>query len=134
MFGRIHPQVARAVQQYLRDRIVNTDEISWKIVNNRMTTVAEHGSEGMSSQFDGDVKGCERVIASIDSARTKLPLWVICRGKTIRCEAYLHQHLAREVRSGKLVLTHQENGWANVTVVGEYLDCLMDRVKGQNLP
>jgi hypothetical protein len=122
-----------AVQQYPRDRIVNTDETSWKIVNNRMITVAERGSDDVSCVFDGDVKGCVTVMASIDAAGTKLPLWLICRGKTTRCEADLREHFAREVQSRRLVLTHQENGWTNATVAGEYLDWLSDRIKGQNL-
>jgi hypothetical protein len=122
-----------AIEQYPRDRILNVDETSWKIINNRMITVAECGADEVTCEFDGDVKRCVTVIASIDASGRKLPLWVICRGKTTRCEADLRGHFTREIRSGRLVLTHEENGWTNAAVAIEYLQWLSDGVKGQEL-
>jgi hypothetical protein len=79
-------------------------------MNNRMVTVADCGPEAVACEFDGNVKGCVTVIASIDATENKLPLWVICRGKIIRSEAELREHFTREIQMGRLVLTHQENG------------------------
>jgi DNA-binding transcriptional MerR regulator len=98
---------------YPLDRIVNADETSWKLINNGKVTVAECGAEGVTCEFDGDVKACMSVIAAIDAAGSKPPLWVICRGTTIRCEATLRAQFAGVVRTGRLVITHKENGWTN---------------------
>jgi hypothetical protein len=126
-------RIELAGAQFPRDRILNVDETSWKSVNNRMVTVAKCGSDNVACEFEGDVKGCLTVIAAIDATENRLPLWVICRGKTIRCEAHLREHFDREMRSGRLFLTHQENGWTNATVAREYLDWISARVKGQPL-
>jgi hypothetical protein len=76
-----------AFQQYPPDRILNADETSWKILNNRMVTVADCGSESIACEFDGNIKGCVTVITSIDASGGKLTFWVICRGTTIRRES-----------------------------------------------
>jgi hypothetical protein len=73
------------------------------------------------------------VIASIEATGSKLPLWVICRGKTISSEAELREHFTRESEMGRLVLTHQGNGWTNRIAARRYLQWLSDIVKNQNL-
>jgi hypothetical protein len=98
-----------------------------------MVTIADCGSEAVACEFDGNVKECLTVLATIGAAGSKLPLRVICRGTTIRCEAELRHHLVSEIHTAKLVITHQESGWTNRTVAGDYLWWLPDRVKGQRL-
>jgi hypothetical protein len=122
-----------AFEQQLRNQILNADATSWKILNNRMVTVADCGSESVACEFDGNIKGRVTLIASIDASGGKLPLWVICRETTIRCESELRQNFAREIQTPKLVLTHQENGWTNRIVASRYLDWLSDLAKGQRL-
>jgi transposase-like protein len=119
--------------EYPINRIINADETSWKIINNRMVTLANRGAEAVTCQFEGDLRACMTVIASIDAGGSKLPLWVICRGKTHRCEACLRTRFASEIKAGKLVLAHQENGWTNRVVALEYLEWLSRKVKGQKL-
>jgi hypothetical protein len=63
-----------AFEQYPRDRGLNADETSWKIINNRMVTVADWGSGGVAYKFDGNVKGCVTVIASIAATGSKLQI------------------------------------------------------------
>jgi hypothetical protein len=92
MLAKFLSDVEIAFEQYPRDRILNADETSWKIINNCMVTVADCGSEAVACEFDGNVKGCVTMIASIDATGSKLPLWVICRGETIRSEAELREH------------------------------------------
>jgi hypothetical protein len=101
-----------AFEQYSRDRILDTDETPWKNLNDRMVTMVDCGSESVTCEFDGH-KGCVTVIASIDGSGHKLPLWVIYRGTTIRCESELRQNFAREIQTHELILTHQENNWNN---------------------
>jgi hypothetical protein len=71
------------------DLIVNTDETSWKLIDNCTVTVADRGVEGVVCEFERNVKVCMMVMASIDTVWSKFPLWIICRGKTHRCEASL---------------------------------------------
>jgi hypothetical protein len=87
-----------ALEQYPRDRILNEDEVSWKILNHRMVTVAECGSEFVICEFDCNIKGCVTVMASIGASGGKLPLWVISRGMTIRCESKLRQNSLVKLR------------------------------------
>jgi hypothetical protein len=133
MLAKFLEDVEIAFQHYPRDRILNADETSWKIINNHMVTVADCGSEAVACEFDGNVKGPVTVIASIDAAESKLPLWVICCGKTIGSEVELREHFTREIQTGRLVLTHQENGWTNRVVVRRYRQWFSDIVKSQNL-
>jgi hypothetical protein len=93
------------------NRTLNTDEPRWKLVNTRMVTVGDRGAEGVYREFDGDVKACLTVMASIDGS--KLPVWISCRGKTPRCEANSRRRFASEVGRWILVLTHQENSWTD---------------------
>jgi hypothetical protein len=119
------------LQRYPLERILNTDETSWKLINNRMVTVGDRSAERVACEFDGNVKACWTVMASIDAAGSKLPLWIICRGKTLRCEASLRHRFTPEVRRGRLVLTHHESGWTDRRVALEYLHWLSERVSGK---
>jgi hypothetical protein len=58
---------------YPLDRIPNADETSWKLMNNRMMTVAECGAKGVTCEFEGEVKACMTAIAAIDAAGSNLP-------------------------------------------------------------
>jgi hypothetical protein len=100
MLAKFLADVEIAFEQYPRDRILNTDETNWKIINNHLVVVADCGSEAVACEFDGNVKGCVTVIASIDTTGSKLPLWVIYRGKTIKSEAELREHFTREIQMG----------------------------------
>jgi hypothetical protein len=133
MLEKFMADVEIAFEQYSRDRILKADATSWKIMNNHMVRVGACGLEAVVCKFDGNVKGCVTVIASIDAAGSKLPLWVICCGETIRSKAELREHFTREIQMGRLVLTHHENGWTNRVVARRYLQWLSDIVKGQNL-
>jgi hypothetical protein len=110
MLAEILADVEIAFEQYPRDRILNADETSWKIINNCNVTIADCGSEAVACEFDGNVKGCVTVIAATDATGSKLPPWVTCRGKTIRSEAELREHFTCEIQMDRLVLTQQENG------------------------
>jgi hypothetical protein len=98
-----------------------------------MVTVAHYRPQSVACEFDGNIKGCVTVISSIDVSGGKLPLWVICRETTIRCDSELRQDFAHEIQTHKLVFTHQENDWTNRIVDSRYLDWLSDLVKGQRL-
>jgi hypothetical protein len=58
--------------EYHLDRIINTDETSWKIINNRMETAAKCGAQAIPSEFEGNLKGDIPVLASIHAGGSKL--------------------------------------------------------------
>jgi hypothetical protein len=99
------------------------DETSWKQINNGFVTIAETGAETVECFFNGDPKTCLTAVAAIDAAGGKLPLWILARGKTTRCEKRYRTDdaIERAVNQGKLVVSHQVNGWCNATIAAEYL-------------
>jgi hypothetical protein len=50
MLATFLADVEIAFEQYPRDRILNADETSWKIMNNRMVTVANCGSDAVACE------------------------------------------------------------------------------------
>lgn len=108
------------------ERILNMDETSWRQLNMGFRTIAEKGTETVNCYFRGDAKACLTAIATVDAAGTKLPLWVLARGKTMRCEARYRNHdaIQRAVAQGDLVLSHQVNGWSNGDIILQYLKWL----------
>jgi hypothetical protein len=66
---------------------------------------------------------CQTALAGIDAAGGKLPIWLLSRGKTMRCEAGFRTHvrLAEAVRRGEIIFSHEENGWTSAYIVCEYL-------------
>jgi hypothetical protein len=109
--------------------IINMDETSWKQINSGPITLAETGSETVNCFFDGEPKMCLTAIAAIDAAGGKLPLWVLGRGTTTKCERRFRkaQCLEKAISRGELVLSHQENGWTDESVADQYLRWLHER-------
>jgi hypothetical protein len=116
-------RMEQIVKQYPLDRVINMDETSWKLLNYGFVTVAKWGSETVDCLCDDDPKMCLTAIAAIDADGGKFPLWILCHGKTERCERRYRDAdvLERSIRRGELVLLHQENGWTNTEVVLNYL-------------
>jgi hypothetical protein len=101
--------------------ILNMDETSWKLINHHIRTVADTGTEGISCLFDGDPKTCVTAIATISAAGEKLPLWIVAKGKTGRCENRYRRTCSRAIEEGQLLMTHQSSGWTNNEVAKAYL-------------
>jgi hypothetical protein len=78
---------------------------------------------------------CLTVIAGIDAAGGKLPIWMFCRGKTVRCEALFRTHvrLAEAVRRGEIIFSHEENDWTRVYNACGYLRWLWARFGAHRL-
>jgi hypothetical protein len=122
-------RLARIRRRYPPELTFNMDETSWKQIVNGAHTIADKGAEKVNCIFQGDPKTCLTAIASIDAGGGKLPLWILARGKTVRCEARYRNHDAVQaaIARGDLVLGHQQNGWSNATVMAKYLQWLRAR-------
>jgi hypothetical protein len=116
-----------AFDQYSPDKIFNMDETSWKFLNHGAFTIADTGAEGVQCHFSADAKDCITAIATISAAGDKLPLWVLAKGKTQRCE---RRYRALPV-SPDLHITHSINGWTNQLIADQYLRYMRRYVGGR---
>jgi hypothetical protein len=81
----------------------------------------------VSANFNGDPKMGLTAIAIIPAAGKKLPLWVICKETTERCERRFRDHFARQIESGQLILCHQASGWTDNIIAKKVLQWLSGR-------
>jgi hypothetical protein len=82
-----------------REAIYNMDETHWCLINPHQVTDAPRGAENISVNFTGDPKLGLTAIAIMTAAGEKLPLWIICKGTTERCERRFRNHFARQIES-----------------------------------
>ena len=120
-------EVAKA--QFRLENILNMDETSWRIVDNRMVTLANRGQDEVRCVFGVEQKTCITVIATIARSGEKLPLWVVATGLTDRAhQKFLEDdRLQAAVRQKRLVLTHSRNGWTDTEIAKQYLRWLHQR-------
>lgn len=123
-----HYELAR--EQFEEDFIVNIDETSWRLLNNRLVTIAKTGADEVTCEFNAGCKDCLTVIAGITRSGKRLPVWVICEGKTERCEEKFRNSpaLRKYLQSKELFITRSQNGWTDTTVAKEYLKWLKEEV------
>lgn len=133
------------VEQFLTDfhtfcphfkpqNVINVDETSWKVLNNRMVTVARIGSDEVKCVFDATEKDCITAIAGIALDGTKLPLWILATGTTKKTEKKFSENprLQRYIREGSLVVEHSESGWTTADVARKYIKWLHKRNRGDH--
>lgn len=110
--------------QFESKNILNVDETSWKVLNNRCVTVALRGKDGVTCKFGSDEKECITVIAAIALDGTKLPLWVLAKGKTERREAKFRDDTRLKKLKEWVIIEHSESGWNSGDVARKYLNWL----------
>jgi hypothetical protein len=106
--------------------IINMDETAWRIVNGKIKTIAKQG-QGKIPGTGVDPKTCLTVIAAVSADGRKLPLWVVCRGKTPGCMTKFSSVpvLNDAIKNKKkLCLTFSPTGWVTKDVAKQYLQWL----------
>ena len=113
------------------DFIVNVDETCWRLVNGRMKTLAIRGATDVTVKTKIEPKTDITAIAGCTMAGRRLPLWIIAKGKTSKCEEKYRQHpkLRHFFCNGSLVVCHSPKGWATEQVAVEYMKWLKDLYK-----
>jgi hypothetical protein len=112
------------------DKVVNADETCWRIINGKLgKTVAVTGANSVKIAAEFSEKTSVTAMAAITASGRKLPLWIICKGKT---EGSVKKF--REIRllseamgdnwSGDLIIKYSESGWMTEKLALEYLDWL----------
>jgi hypothetical protein len=110
-----YTQVVLMFRWYSRKMVFNMDETCWRVVNGTLRTIARVGTETVNLNLDTSLKESLTAIGGISAEGVKLPIWVICKGKTDRCENRFRNdpELSRSVRNGRVVFVHTQSGWAN---------------------
>jgi hypothetical protein len=108
-------------QRYGPARIFNMDETSLPVTRASVETVAERGAESVKVKGRGDPKKRLTMIGTISAAGDKLPPWVICKGKTKRCEKVMRTDFAEEIANKQLFITHSPQGWVDQDVALQYV-------------
>jgi hypothetical protein len=85
------------------------------------------------SLFSRDPQIWLTTIASISATGDRLPIWVIAKGRTGKCERCCHSHSEKAIKEGRLTLTHQETGWTTEEVARPYLHWLPHQMPGELL-
>ena len=95
--------------------ILNADETCWTILPHGAVTWAEKGSDGVNILTQDDDKQAITAMATISAAGDKLPLFLIAKGLTERCErsqlGEVHGHHA----------AHAPGGWMTGPLFLSYL-------------
>jgi hypothetical protein len=114
------------------EKVINVDETCWRVVDGQLRTVANTGAGTVRCRFPCDEKMSVTVIAAVSLSGSKLPLWVIKKGRTVRCEASIRgaDCLADALRNGSLFVTHSDSGWMEKNLAKKYLLWLRNRYSG----
>ena len=113
--------------------IANMDETAWRLSNGRLQTLAKTGSDEVTCYTQIDERKCLTVICTITASGKKLAPWVIVKGKTERAEQRYRddERISRYIRSGRLHITHSENGWSNAEVMKAYLAWFSEQMQNE---
>jgi hypothetical protein len=108
----------RSLVQYRQEElsyVVNCDETCWRLYPNGILTWAKKGADGVSLDIRGNEKASITALATITAENTKLPLFIIAKGKTKRAEATQLGNI-KEHRGD-----HSVNGWTTAETMSRYL-------------
>ena len=100
------------------DRILNGDETSWRILPSSMSTWADKGSDSVKINVEDDEKRMVTVMATITAAGTKLPLFMVAKGKTAAVESSQLGDISYHMS------THSPSGWMEQECFETYLKWL----------
>ena len=123
-------EIELAKEQFALDEIWNVDETCWRVINGQIRTIALRGSEEVRVDCSFDVKQSITVVAACSASGKKLPLMLIVKGKTNKCEKrYREDKRLRHHMNKKLLVDHTKNGWSTHDFVVRYLDVFTSYVK-----
>jgi hypothetical protein len=107
-----------------RDQIINVDETHWRVIDDTLQTTAVRGSDEVLSQFDCDTLKGFTAIAGITAAASKLPVWIVVKGKSPKCLLKFRDFQAQALHQGNLIVVPSPNGWVDQDIAEVYLHWL----------
>jgi hypothetical protein len=102
------------------DSVLNCDETSWKLHPNGILTWAATGSQNVAIATSGNEKDALTVMATISLAAQKLPLYILAKGETMRCE------MTQLGDIGDHASDHSSSGWMTTSTMIRYLGWLRE--------
>ena len=117
--ARWHARVVELLGTAAPDRVLNGDETNITLYPDGKYMWAPKGSHDVQRWISGNKKTGFTVMATVDAAGGKLPLFVIAKGKTRRCERGL-EGLAEHKTD------HSDSGWQNMETMMRYLNWLRE--------
>jgi hypothetical protein len=110
------------------DLVLNCDESSWKLYPTGILTWAETGSQNVAVPITGSEKDAITVMATITFGGKKLPLYILAKGITTRCEVSQLGEL------GDHSCDHSPTGWMTEKTMIHYWGWLreeLNQVRGR---
>ena len=104
------------------DFIINMDETHWQTFPNGILTWRMTGDDAVQVRIDGNEKQGLTVLASVTASGQKLPLLILAKGKTQRCE---QTQLPEDI--GAHFKFHSQSGWSTREVMMKYLELLREQ-------
>jgi hypothetical protein len=102
------------------DSVLNCDETSWKLYPNGILTWADTGSQNVAIATNGNEKDALTVMATVSLAAQKLPLYILAKGETVRCE------MTQLGDIGNHASDHTSSGWMTTPTMIRYLGWLRE--------
>ena len=112
--ARWHATVVHLLGTVPPDRVLNADETNITLYPDGSYMWAPKGSHDVQRWIAGNKKTAFTVMATVNAAGAKLPLFVIMKGKTLRCERGL------DILAGHKT-DHSPSGWQTVETMTSYL-------------
>jgi hypothetical protein len=106
---------------YSPDLVFNMDETCWRLFEAPRKVLAEKGSETVKLRSKTSEKTSFTAVGAISASGQKLPLWVLAKGKTPRCETKFGAHQ-------DVLVKHSESGWATENIVMSYIEWLSHEI------
>lgn len=101
-----------------------------------METITKCGADDVTCIFDAGEKECLTAICGITRSGIKLPVWIICKGKTPKCmDKFLKSEILQQYyQNNDLVISFSESGWTTDELAIQYLTWLKnDYAKGNDI-
>jgi hypothetical protein len=115
-----------AKMRYPPNRIFKFDETSWKCYLGPQKVIAEKGTETVKLVTPRGEKESYTGYGCISADGTKLPFWILTKGKTER------SHAKFGAVPG-VIIEHTPNGWTNEAMMIKYLEWLSVNCGGEPL-
>ena len=120
--------------QIRNDHILNCDETFWHQSEQSNYTIAQKGQDNVHIYTDANEKAGTTILATVDSTGGKLPLLIIGKGKTDRCEKSqigFSNPIGQTNPNPYSDMTHytarSQTGWMNDTIWTRYLENLREQ-------
>ena len=117
-------RVRHVANDYPLYNIYNVDETCWRLYMCPRRVIAEKGSTKVKLLYNKSNKIAITAIGAIRADGTKLPLWVLGKGRSHRC-------LKKFGDVPGVVFHHSENGWCNEAIAMKYLEHIHSDAEGE---